>query len=149
MLSFSAGDGTGNVDYDPKNHQHMVETRQRKIDLIANDIPEQTVFGPESGELLVVSWGGTYGAVRTAVDRSIKAGKSVAHCHIRYISPFPRNLQEVFGNYKKILIPELNMGQLRLIIRGKYLVDAQGFNKIQGKPFLVSELTSKIDEMLS
>ena len=127
----------------------MVETRQRKIDLIANDIPEQTVFGPESGELLVVSWGGTYGAVRTAVDRSIKAGKSVAHCHIRYISPFPRNLQEVFGNYKKILIPELNMGQLRLIIRGKYLVDAQGFNKIQGKPFLVSELTSKIDEMLS
>ncbi|MCA9024818.1 MAG: 2-oxoacid:acceptor oxidoreductase subunit alpha [Planctomycetaceae bacterium] len=142
-------DGTGNVDYDPKNHQHMVETRQRKIDLIANDIPEQTVFGPESGELLVVSWGGTYGAVRTAVDRSIKAGKSVAHCHIRYISPFPRNLQEVFGNYKKILIPELNMGQLRLIIRGKYLVDAKGFNKIQGKPFLVSELTTKIDEMLS
>ncbi|MBX3436903.1 MAG: 2-oxoacid:acceptor oxidoreductase subunit alpha, partial [Planctomycetaceae bacterium] len=141
-------DRTGNVDYDPRNHHHMVETRQRKIDLIADDIPEQDVFGPDQGELLVVSWGGTYGAVRTAVDRCLKAGKSVAHCHIRYVNPFPRNLETILRSYKKVLVPELNMGQMRLILRGKFLVDAQGYNKIQGKPFLVSELIAKIDEML-
>jgi 2-oxoglutarate ferredoxin oxidoreductase subunit alpha len=141
-------DVTGNVDYDPFNHQHMVQTRQRKVDLIADDIPEQDVFGPDSGELLVVSWGGTYGAVRTAVDRMLKAGQSVAHCHLRYINPFPRNLGTILSSYQKVLVPELNTGQLRLILRGKFLVDAQGYNKIQGKPFLVSELVRKIEDML-
>lgn len=142
-------DRTGNVDYDPRNHHHMVQTRQRKIDLISQDIPEQTVHGPDSGELLVVSWGGTYGAVRTAVDRCLKAGRSVAHCHLRYINPFPDNLGTILRSYRKVLVPELNMGQMRLILRGKYLVDAQGYNKIQGKPFLVSELIAKIEEMLN
>ncbi len=141
-------DGSGNVDYDPDNHQHMVETRQRKIDLIADDIPEQEVFGPEQGELLVVSWGGPYGAVRTAVDRCLREGQSVAHCHLRYINPFPRNLGDLFGRYRKVLVPELNMGQLRMILRGKYLVDAVGYNKIQGKPFLVSEVVARIKKML-
>ncbi len=141
-------DGTGNVDYDPQNHQHMVETRQRKIDLIADDIPEQEVFGPDEGELLVVSWGGPFGAVRTAVDHCLKEGKSVAHCHLRYINPFPRNLGDLLGRYQKVLVPELNMGQLRMILRGKYLVDAVGYNKIQGKPFLVSEVVARINKML-
>ncbi len=141
-------DGTGNVDYDPQNHQHMVETRQRKIDLIADDIPEQEVFGPDQGELLVVSWGGPFGAVRTAVDHCLKEGKSVAHCHLRYINPFPRNLGDLLGRYRKVLVPELNMGQLRMILRGKYLVDAVGYNKIQGKPFLVSEVVARIKKML-
>ncbi len=141
-------DGTGNVDYSPENHQHMVATRQKKVDGIADDIPEQTVEGPEEGDLLVLSWGGTYGSNRTAVRECIRAGKSVAHAHLRYLNPMPRNLGEVISRYKKVLIPELNTGQLRLLIRSYFLVDAVGYNKVQGKPFLVSELVAKIDELL-
>ncbi len=142
-------DGTGNVDYSPENHEHMVKTRQAKVAGIANHIPEQTVEGPESGELLVLSWGGTYGSNRTAVRECLRAGKSVAHAHLRYLNPMPRNLGEVISRYKKVLIPELNTGQLRLLIRSYFLVDAVGYNKIKGKPFLVSELVSKIDEVLA
>jgi 2-oxoglutarate ferredoxin oxidoreductase subunit alpha len=142
-------DGTGNVDYSPENHEHMVKTRQSKVAGIANFIPEQTVEGPEKGDLLVLSWGGTYGANRTAVRDCLRAGKSVAHAHLRYLNPMPRNLGEVLSRYKKVLIPELNTGQLRLLIRGYFLVDAVGYNKIKGKPFLVSELVAKIDEVLA
>jgi 2-oxoglutarate ferredoxin oxidoreductase subunit alpha len=141
-------DITGNVDYSPANHHKMVMNRVNKVAGIANHIPLQEVDGPASGKLLVISWGGTYGAVRTAVHDAIEAGKSVAHTHLRYMNPFPRNLGEIVKRYEKVLIPELNSGQLRLLIRGKYLVDAQGYNKIQGKPFLVHELVHKIDEML-
>ncbi len=141
-------DGTGNVDYDPNNHEHMTRIRAEKIERIALDIPEQTVHGPEDAELLVVSWGGPYGAVRTAVERSLAEGKSVAHCHLKYINPFPRNLGDILRRHPLVLVPELNTGQLRFILRGKYLVDAQGYNKIKGKPFLVSELMAKIDETL-
>ena len=141
-------DGTGNVEYSPENHEHMVRTRERKVNLIADFIPEQEVFGPESGELLVVSWGGTYGAVRTAVERCMNDGKSVAHTHLRYLSPFPRNLGELLTKYDNVLIPELNTGQLNLLIRSKFLVDAIGYNKIQGKPFLVSELVREIGRIL-
>lgn len=142
-------DGTGNVDYNPLNHEHMVKTRQAKVAGIANHIPEQTVEGPESGELLVLSWGGTCGATRTAVRQCLRSGKSVAHAHLKYLNPMPSNLGELIGRYKKVLIPELNTGQLRLLIRSYFLVDAVGYNKIQGKPFLVSELVSKIDELLA
>jgi len=142
-------DGTGNVDYNPLNHEHMVKTRQAKVQGIANHIPEQTVEGPESGELLVLSWGGTCGATRTAVRQCLRSGKSVAHAHLKYLNPMPSNLGELIGRYKKVLIPELNTGQLRLLIRSYFLVDAVGYNKIQGKPFLVSELVSKIDELLA
>lgn len=141
-------DVTGNVDYSPANHHHMVLTRVTKVAGIANYIPLQTVDGPESGELLVVSWGGTFGAVRTATQQARTNGKSVAHTHLRYMNPFPRNLGEIFKKYKRILVPELNTGQLSLLLRAKYLVDAQGLNKIQGKPFLVSEIVEKIDAML-
>lgn len=141
-------DITGHVEYSPDNHHHMTLTRQKKVELIADDIPEQTIEGPESGDLLVVSWGGTYGSVRTAVRHFIRQGQSVAHAHLRYLNPFPRNLESLLGNYRRVLVPELNMGQLRFLLRANFLVDAVGLNKIKGKPFLVSEVIEKIESLL-
>lgn len=141
-------DVTGNVEYSPENHQHMTDVRADKIAGIANHIPEQTVEGVDSGDLLVLSWGGTFGSVRTAVNSHLAQGKKVAHAHLRYLNPFPKNLGDVIGSYKKVLIPELNCGQLRGIIRGEFLVDAVGLNKVQGQPFLVSEIETKIEELL-
>lgn len=141
-------DGTGNVSYDPQNHQHMIDTRAAKVAGIANDIPDQEVDGPEEGDLLVISWGGTYGSCLSATRLARSHGKKVAHAHIRYINPFPKNLGELMGRYKKILMPELNSGQLRTILRDTYLVDAIGFNKMQGKPFSVGELVEKITETI-
>nr|MBA3485046.1 2-oxoglutarate ferredoxin oxidoreductase subunit alpha [Pirellulales bacterium] len=142
-------DGTGNVSYDPLNHEHMVHTRARKTALVADDIPLQTLDGAEKGDLLVLSWGGTHGACATAVHKMQNAGKSVSHCHLRYLNPFPKNLGDILKNFKKVLVPELNMGQLRMIIRSQFLVDAIGHNKVQGKPFSVSELVEKIESVLS
>jgi 2-oxoglutarate ferredoxin oxidoreductase subunit alpha len=141
-------DITGNVDYAPGNHHKMVMNRINKVAGIANHIPLQEVEGPPSGKVLVISWGGTYGAVRTAVHNCVTAGKPVAHAHLRYMNPFPRNLGEIIKRYDKVLIPELNSGQLRLLIRANFLADAIGYNKIQGKPFLVNEIVQKIDELL-
>ena len=141
-------ENTGNIDYAPDNHQKMVLNRANKVAGIANHIPLQVVEGPQTGKLLVLSWGGTYGSVRTAVQNAIASGKSVAHAHLRYMNPFPRNLGEILKRYEKVLIPELNTGQLRLLIRSYFLVDAQGFNKIAGKPFLVTELVEKINQIL-
>ncbi len=141
-------DVTGNVEYDPANHHHMTLTRQQKVDNVADSIPAQDVHGEQSGDVLVISWGGTFGSVRAAVNECVAEGKSVGHAHIRYINPFPKNLGEIIGNFKQVLIPELNMGQLRFLIRGKYLCDAQGLNKIQGKPFKIGEVLAKIDSML-
>ena len=141
-------DGTGNVEYSPENHQHMSDTRARKVANIANFIPEQEIDGPESGDLLVLSWGGTFGAVRTAVRQVRDEGKSVTHAHLRYLNPFPRNLETIIRSFKKVLIPELNLGQLSLVIRSTYLVDAVSYNKIQGKPFKVVELVNKINDIL-
>lgn len=142
-------ENTGNIDYAPDNHQKMVMNRANKVAGIANYIPAQTVEGPAKGKLLVLSWGGTYGAVRTAVQQAIASGQSVAHAHLRYMNPFPKNLGEILRSYDKVLIPELNTGQLRLLIRGTFLVDAQGLNKIAGKPFLVAELVEKINQVLA
>lgn len=139
-------DGTGNISYDPENHQKMVHIRAQKVANAAKLLPPQDVEGPQSGDLLVLSWGGTYGACLTAVQRAQAAGKSVAHAHLRYLNPFPSNLGEILGRYKKVLIPELNMGQLRMLVRSRYLVDAIGYNKIKGKPFTVSELYETIIE---
>ena len=141
-------DITGNVDYSAHNHHKMVMNRCNKVAGIANYIPLQEVLGPEKGKLLVLSWGGTFGAVRTAVENCITDGKSVAHAHLRYMNPFPKNLGDILKNYEKVLVPELNTGQLRLLVRAKFLVDAQGYNKIQGKPFLVHELVRQIDALL-
>ena len=137
-------DGTGNVSYDPDNHQHMVETRAKKIAMAADFIGELDVFGPDTGTL-VLSWGGTFGACRTATKTCQENGKSVAHAHLRWLNPFPKNLAEVLKRYDNVLIPELNSGQLRLMIRNQFLVDAKGFNKIKGKPFAVSELVEAIE----
>lgn len=140
-------DGTGNISYDPENHQKMVNIRAQKVANAAKLLPPQQVSGPQSGELLVLSWGGTYGACLTAVEQAQKAGRSVAHAHIRYLNPFPSNLGEILSRYEKVLIPELNMGQLRMLIRSRYLVDAIGYNKVKGKPFTVTELVEKIFEL--
>jgi len=142
-------DVSGHVSYDPDNHQKMIHIRASKVAGIADFIPEQTVLGPESGDLLVLSWGGTYGAVRTATKQMQQEGKSVAHCHLRYLNPFPRNLGDILSRYRKVLIPELNMGQLSLLIRSRFLIDAKGLNKVKGKPFLVSEVADAIQDMLN
>jgi 2-oxoglutarate ferredoxin oxidoreductase subunit alpha len=142
-------DGTGSVSYDPMNHQHMVNIRADKVEGIANDIPEQDVFGEPSGDLLVLSWGGTYGSCLTAVRRARNEGLAVSHAHLRYLFPFPKNLGKLMSGFKKVLIPELNMGQLRTLIRNKYLVDAMGLNKVQGKPFSVVEVLERIRDEVS
>ncbi|MGH7127680.1 MAG: 2-oxoacid:acceptor oxidoreductase subunit alpha, partial [Planctomycetaceae bacterium] len=123
-------DVTGHVSYSPTNHHHMTETRAAKVAGIAEFLPEQEVEGPSEGKLLVVSWGGTFGSVRTAVKQLVGRGKSAAHAHLRYLNPFPRNLGDLLRRYERVLVPELNYGQLRFILRGKYLIDAQGFNKV-------------------
>lgn len=138
-------DLTGNVSYDPDNHQHMTNTRAAKVQRIAERVPEQQVFGPDSGDVLVVSWGGTYGACLTAVKRCQEAGHKVSHTHLRYLNPFPRNLGEILRSYRKVLVPELNTGQLRMLLRAEYLVDCCGINKVQGKPFTVTELVDAIE----
>jgi 2-oxoglutarate ferredoxin oxidoreductase subunit alpha len=137
-------DLTGNVSYDPENHQRMTNIRQEKVDKIALAVDPVEVSGPEQGDLLVLSWGGTYGACTTATRRCRNEGLSVAHAHLRWLNPFPANLGDVLQNYKKILIPELNMGQLKMLIRAKYLIDAVGLNKVKGKPFKVVEIMSTI-----
>jgi 2-oxoglutarate ferredoxin oxidoreductase subunit alpha len=142
-------DITGNVNYEPANHQHMVELRAKKVADIANDIPPQALDGPAAGDLLVLSWGGTYGACATAVHTMQAVGKSVTHCHLRYLNPLPKDLGDILKRFHKVLIPELNLGQLRTIVRARYLVDAVGLNKVQGKPFSVAEIEAKIEEMLS
>ena len=137
-------DITGNVSYDPDNHQHMTNVRAQKVQNAQKIIGDQAVDGPESGELLVVSWGGTYGACATAVQECRSQGVDVAHTHLRWLNPFPANFDQIISSYKKVLVPELNTGQLRALIRSKYLVDAQGYNKVKGKPFGVAELVEVI-----
>jgi len=140
---------TGNVSYDPENHQLMVKIRQQKTDNIADYIPEQKIDnGPEKGKVLVIGWGSTYGAIKSAVAEVISEGHPVSHIHLRYVRPFPKNLGDLIKNFEKVLIPELNNGQLIKIIRDKYLVDAKGFNKIMGIPFTKTELVDQIKKML-
>jgi 2-oxoglutarate ferredoxin oxidoreductase subunit alpha len=141
-------DGTGNVSYDPDNHEKMVRLRAEKVARIADDIPPTEVYGPKQGDLLVIGWGSTYGAIRTAVSQAQKQGLQVAHAHVRYLNPFPKDLNEVMKHYKKVLVPELNLGQLKLLLRGHYLVDAQGLNKVKGQPFKVSEVRNEIFRLL-
>lgn len=142
-------DITGNVSYDAENHQHMVKTREAKVEKIADHIPYQTLdSGPTTGDVLVLGWGSTYGAIKSAVAELQAQGKAVAHAHLRYVRPFPKNLGEILGNYRKVLIPEINNGQLIKIIRDRYLVDAMGFNKIKGVPITRTELVKAISDIL-
>jgi 2-oxoglutarate ferredoxin oxidoreductase subunit alpha len=142
-------DGTGNVSYDPDNHQHMVNVRQAKVDKLADYIPEQTLdSGPAKGKMLVIGWGSTYGSIKSACAELQAEGYEVAHAHLRYIRPFPRNLGEMIKNYEKVLIPEINNGQLVKIIRDQYLVDAIPYNKVMGIPITKSELVAKIKTII-
>jgi len=142
-------DVTGNVSYDPDNHQHMVKTRQAKVDRIADYIPLQKIDnGPEKGKLLLLGWGSTFGAIKSAVAELLAEGKSVAHAHLRYMRPFPRNLGEILRNYETVLIPEINNGQLIKIIRDVYFVDAKGYNKIMGIPITKTELVEELKKYL-
>jgi len=140
---------TGNVSYDPENHQLMVKIRQAKVDAVADDIPLQTIdSGPESGDLLVLGWGSTYGAIKSAVKSLQQQGYAVAHAHLRYLRPFPKNLGDILKRYKQVLIPEINNGQLIKIIRDQYLIDAKGYHKIMGIPITKSELEEHIKSLL-
>ena len=138
---------TGHISYDPDNHHRMTKVRAAKVDGIANDIPEQEVaIGPSSGKLAVVGWGSTFGAINQAVGRVNAAGLDVAHVHIRHIWPLPRNLGDLLRGYEKILVPEMNDGQLVTVLRAQYLVPAEGLNQISGLPFKVSDLEAAIRE---
>ncbi len=139
---------TGNVSYDPVHTETMNRDRMEKIAKLAEVIPEQEVFGPAKGELLVLSWGGTFGVVRSAVTMAQKEGKSVAHTHVRYINPFPKNLGEILKSYEKVLIPELNNGQLALLIKGEYDITPISAPKLDARNMKIAEAKSKIDEVL-
>jgi len=140
---------TGNVSYSPINHEQMVRIRDRKIQGITVDIPPTEVFGPESGDLLVVGWGSTFGAIRAAVTAAQEAGHSVSHTHVRYLNPLPQDLGTTLRRYKKVLVPEMNLGQLVKVLRAEYLVDAIPLNKVQGLPFKVAEIRTAIDSLLA
>ena len=141
-------DGTGNVSYDPANHEFMCRTRAEKVARIANHFPEATVKGAQSGKLLVLSWGGTYGSVAAALEHCEKQKHSVGWVHLRHLNPFPRNLGELIKRFDKVLVPELNLGQLIRMIRDQFVVHAIPFNKIQGRPFMTSEVIGAIEKEL-
>ena len=141
-------DVTGNVSYDPENHHKMTELRAQKVQNIADDIPKTEVLGNESGDLLILSWGGTYGSCRSATERLQNDGKIVSHVNLRWINPLPKDLGEIIIRFKNVLIPELNMGQLSKIIRADYLVDAIGLNLVRGRPFKASDIVDKAKELI-
>ena len=141
-------DVTGNVSYDPDNHHRMQQLRAAKVAGIADDIPPLEVFGPEQGELLILGWGSTYGAIRSAVERLTADGKSVAHAHLRHLNPFPKNTETVLRRYRRVLIPEVNLGQLLMLVRAKYLIDAVGYDRVRGKPFRIAEIVAEADRIL-
>ncbi|MEO6611508.1 MAG: 2-oxoacid:acceptor oxidoreductase subunit alpha [Chitinophagaceae bacterium] len=141
---------TGNISYEPENHQLMVKIRQEKVDKIAEYIPEQKLdSGPDKGKILVLGWGSTYGAIKSACTDLQAKGHLVSHAHLRYVRPFPKNLGEIIKNFDTVLIPEINNGQLIKIIRDVYFVDAKGYNKIMGVPITKTELLMKLEEMLA
>ena len=142
-------DITGNISYEPENHQHMVKTRQAKVDMIANYIPEQKLdSGKEKGKVLVLGWGSTYGTIKSACKELQNEGHAVSHAHLRYVRPFPKNLGNILKNFDHVLIPEINNGQLIRIIRDVYFIDAKGYNKIMGIPITKGELVEEIKKLL-
>jgi 2-oxoglutarate ferredoxin oxidoreductase subunit alpha len=141
-------DVTGVVSYDAANHQRMVGLRARKIEGISRDIPPAEVTGAPEGDLLVIGWGSTYGAIAAAVNEALNAGHRVAHVHLRYLNPFPANLGSILSKYKRILVPENNMGHLRSMLRDRFLVDAIGLPKVEGRPFRIMEIQESIETLL-
>jgi 2-oxoglutarate ferredoxin oxidoreductase subunit alpha len=141
-------DGSGNVNYEPLNHEKMVRLRAAKVEAVVREIPDAVPAGDPGGDLLLVGWGSTYGSITAALHAQRAKGRRIGHVHLRHLNPLPRNLGDVMKRYAKVVVPEMNMGQLLWVLRAKYLVDAQGFNKIQGKPFKQSEIEAKIEEVL-
>jgi 2-oxoglutarate ferredoxin oxidoreductase subunit alpha len=139
---------TGNVSYDPANHARMIELREEKVARIAAELPPVEVTGDDRGDLLVVGWGGTHGAILSAVESARADGLAVSSIHLRHLNPFPPNLGEVLGAFEQVLVPELNAGQLAMLLRARFLVAAQSLSKIQGQPFKVQEIRARIDELL-
>jgi 2-oxoglutarate ferredoxin oxidoreductase subunit alpha len=141
-------ENTGHVSYDPDNHHRMVELRQEKVNRIQNDIAKTEVFGDKNGDVLIISWGGTYGSCRSAVETLHEEGKSVAHAHLRWISPLPKDLGEIIIKFKNVLVPEINMGQLIKLIRAEYLVDAKGLNQVTGRPISVTRIIENVNQLI-
>jgi len=141
-------DITGNISYDPANHELMTKYRARKVEAVAQDIPATPLRGDATGDVLVVGWGSTFGAIAAAVDELRGQGKRVSHVHLRYLNPLPPDLGDILTGFKKVLVPEMNMGQLRMILRSTYLVDAIGLNKVQGQPFKVAEILDGVRRVL-
>ena len=141
-------DVTGNVSYDPDNHDHMVRLRAEKVRRVAQEIPPTTINGPAGGDLLVVGWGGTYGAITAAVEEAQAAGKSVASIHLRHLNPLPPDLGQILRQYRRVLVPEINSGQLVRVLRAEYLVDAVGFNRVRGVPLATEEILDAINQLV-
>jgi len=142
-------DLTGNVSYDPDNHDKMVHTRAEKIERVGKFVKEPEILGADEGELLIVGWGSTHGTILTAVEQLQQEGKDVSYYHLRWLNPLPKNLGYYLKNFNKILVPEINLGQLAQVLRARYLVDAISFNKVKGLPLRVGELKEKINQLLS
>jgi 2-oxoglutarate ferredoxin oxidoreductase subunit alpha len=142
-------DGTGNINYEPLNHERMIHLRAAKVEAVVREVPDAIPAGDPEGDLLLVGWGSTFGAITAALHAARQRGRKVGHVHLRHLNPLPKNLGEVMKRYRKVVVPEMNLGQLLWLLRAKYLVDAQGFNKVQGKPFKQSEIEAKIEEVLA
>ncbi len=140
---------TGHVNYEPQNHERMVRVRAEKVARIAQDIPDVVPAGAPEGDLLIVGWGSTYGSITAALRAQPGKGRRVGHVHLRHLNPFPKNLGEVLKRYEKVLVPEMNLGQLVTMLRARYLVDAISYPKVQGQPFKQAEIEAKIDEILA
>ena len=141
-------ENTGHVSYDPDNHHRMVELRQEKVNRIQNDIAKTEIYDDNNGDVLIISWGGTYGSCRSAVETLHEEGKSVAHAHLRWISPLPKDLGEIIIKFKNVLVPEINMGQLIKLIRAEYLVDAKGLNQVTGRPISVTRIIENVNQLI-
>ena len=141
-------DVTGNVSYDPDNHHHMVETREKKVESIANELDKTEIFGNKSGDLLILSWGGTRGACRSAVEALQAKKKKVSHVHLRWINPLPKDLGEILIKFKNVLMPEINYGQLSKIIRAEYLIDVKGLNLVRGKPISSADIKEAANSLI-
>ncbi|HKP61706.1 MAG TPA: 2-oxoacid:acceptor oxidoreductase subunit alpha [Polyangiales bacterium] len=139
---------TGNISYDPANHEFMSKLRHERVQKIADELPATQVYGDASGELLVVGWGDTFGAIRAGVETERRAGHKIGHVHLRWLNPLPNDLGDIFKRYKRVLVPEINLGQLVKLLRARYLVDARSFPKIQGQPFKESEIVAAIKQQL-
>jgi len=141
-------ENTGHVSYDPENHHRMTLIRQEKVDRVQQEIPPTEVYGDNSGDMLILSWGGTYGACRSAAETLQEEKRKVSHIHVRWISPLPKDLGDLLKNFKNILIPEINLGQFRRLIRAEYLVDAKGLNLVRGRPIGAATIVETIKKTL-